>query len=74
MNSIENKDLCVRCNKPTDYHPNTPITVRQWYVEGAGQLCESCFHILYPVLGAFGNHDSSTLSSPSENKDIPNKL
>ena len=31
-------ELCIRCNKPTPYHPNTPITLRRYYVEGSGQL------------------------------------
>ena len=43
------KELCIRCNKPTPYDINTPITVRRYFVEGAGQLCEECFNILYPV-------------------------
>ena len=29
-------ELCIRCNKPTPYHPNTPITLRRYYVEGSG--------------------------------------
>jgi len=45
-------ELCIRCNKPTPYHPNTPITLRRYYVEGSGQLCEKCFYELYPVPGA----------------------
>jgi len=43
------KELCIRCNKPTPYHSNTPITLRRYYVEGSGQLCEKCFYELYPV-------------------------
>ena len=31
------KETCVRCNKPTAYDISTPITMRRWYVEGAGQ-------------------------------------
>lgn len=61
------KELCIRCGKPTPYDINTPITVRRYFVEGAGQLCEECFHILYPVPGAFVNNDDST--SRKENKD-----
>ena len=70
------KDICVRCGKETEYDINTPITVRRYFVGGAGQLCEKCFHILYPVPGAFGNHDITPASSAPqpENKDIPNKL
>ena len=31
------KEVCVRCGKPTPYDRSTPITMRRWYVEGAGQ-------------------------------------
>ena len=40
---MEQKELCIRCGKPTPYHPDTPITIRRYYVEGAGQLCEECW-------------------------------
>lgn len=46
-------ELCIRCNKPTIYHPDTPITLRRYYVEGSGQLCEQCFYELYPLSGTF---------------------
>jgi len=65
------KEKCIRCGKPTPYDINTPITVRRYFIEGSGQLCEACFHILYPVPGAFGN---SQITVPVEDKDIPNKL
>lgn len=42
-------ELCIRCGKPTIYRPNTPITLRRYFVEGSGQLCEKCFYELYPV-------------------------
>ena len=43
----DEKELCIRCNKPTPYHPNTPITLRRYYVEGSGQLCPLCYQELY---------------------------
>lgn len=49
---MEQKELCIRCGKPTLYHPNTPITLRRYFVEGSWQLCEKCFYELYPVPGA----------------------
>lgn len=41
------RDRCVvsSCNKETIYDKSIPINQRQFYVEGAGQLCESCFRI-----------------------------
>lgn len=46
-------EKCTRCGKPTPYHPNTPITLRRYYIEGSGQLCEKCFYELYPAPRAF---------------------
>jgi len=46
------KELCIRCNKPTPYHPNTPITLRRYYFEGSGQLCPLCYQELYGAAGA----------------------
>ena len=43
------QELCIRCGKPTPYHPNTPITLRRYYVEGSGQLCPLCWQELYGV-------------------------
>ena len=48
------KELCIRCGKPTPYHPNTPITLRRYYVEGSGQLCSLCYQELYGVAGSLG--------------------
>lgn len=42
-------EICVRCGKETEYDINTPIEVRRWYVEGAGQLCEDCWYKLWPT-------------------------
>ena len=36
-------DKCVVCNKTTKYAKTDHIFIREGYVEGAGQLCESCF-------------------------------
>ena len=46
---MEQKELCIRCGKPTPYHPSTPITLRRYYVEGSGQLCPLCWQELYGV-------------------------
>ena len=43
------KELCVRCGKETAYGINTPIEMRRWYVEGAGQLCEECWNKLWLI-------------------------
>ena len=51
---MEQIELCIRCNKPTPYNPNTPITLRRYYVEGSGQLCPLCYQELYGVAGSLG--------------------
>ena len=41
------KDKCVVCGAETKYGPNIPISEREFYVEGAGQLCQKCYYDLY---------------------------
>lgn len=42
-NSVEEKDKCVMCGKETPYSKSTHIDLRDYYVEGCGQLCEDCW-------------------------------
>lgn len=35
---------CVLCGKQTYISVNVPITARQGYIEGVGQLCAECNH------------------------------
>lgn len=35
---------CVLCGKQTYIPVNVPITARQGYIEGVGQLCVECNH------------------------------
>ena len=65
---MESRELCIRCGKPTLYHPNTPITLRRYFVEGAGQLCEKCFYELYPVASSFDSSLGSD-NAPNQEKD-----
>ena len=51
---MEQKELCIRCGKPTLYDINTPITLRRYFVEGSGQLCPLCYQELYGVAGSLG--------------------
>ncbi len=37
------QDKCVVCRKTTKYAEKDNIYIREGYVEGVGQLCESCF-------------------------------
>ena len=36
-------DLCVLCENATEYKTDMPLDLRDYYVEGAGQLCTSCY-------------------------------
>ena len=36
-------DLCIMCGAQTPYAKSIPIDYRYGYVEGAGQLCKSCY-------------------------------
>ena len=40
-------ERCVICGKRIEYGKNDPISERHFYVEGAGQLCNQCFHDVY---------------------------
>lgn len=36
-------EMCVLCGQNTNVLMEEPITKRKGYVEGVGQLCESCY-------------------------------
>ena len=40
-------ELCVLCSQKTEYTPQTPVSARKGYVEGAGQLCPDCYAAVY---------------------------
>ena len=40
-------EMCVSCGEETPYKFSDNIFIRNWYVEGAGQLCESCYTRVY---------------------------
>ena len=42
--TVEN---CVSCGEETPYKFSDSIFIRNWYVEGAGQLCKSCYDKVY---------------------------
>lgn len=39
---MSEKDPCVLCARDSEYDRNTPICLRDGYVEGCGQLCADC--------------------------------
>ena len=40
-------DLCVLCGRETIYGRDVPVTSREHYVEGVGQLCPDCYKKVY---------------------------
>lgn len=41
--SENGKDLCISCECETKYSHDTSIEYREFYIEGAGQLCKKCY-------------------------------
>ena len=62
-------EKCILCGCNSGYKFNTPIEQRQFYVEGAGQLCKECFMKTY----AHGNEAFEGLSKeqPCEREPVP---
>tara|TARA_R100000008_G_scaffold14091_1_gene6874 strand:+ start:777 stop:950 length:174 start_codon:yes stop_codon:yes gene_type:complete len=40
-------DECVICGETTEYAEMDHINARNFYIEGAGQLCQGCFDETY---------------------------
>ncbi len=36
-------EICVNCGGATQYAPNEHVDIRIGYVDGAGQMCRSCW-------------------------------
>ena len=45
------KDKCVWCKKETQYDEFDHIDFRNFYIEGAGQLCPECYNEIYGKKG-----------------------
>lgn len=41
------KEECVYCGMETPVPVNMPVDLREYYVDGAGQLCKKCYEKLY---------------------------
>lgn len=40
-------EKCVICGAETPYRFSTPISQREFYVEGSGQICQHCHYEIY---------------------------
>ena len=50
MNNINEQaifEVCVSCNIVTEVLVTEPVTLRNHYVDGAGQLCQECHTNIY---------------------------
>ena len=45
-------DKCTVCGKETEYDEFDHIDFRNFYVEGAGQLCCQCWNEIYEIKNA----------------------
>ena len=41
------KEDCISCGVETSEYRSTNIYYRQYYIEGAGQLCKPCYYETY---------------------------
>ena len=53
----EKMDRCVLCWRLTNVPKNTPISKRNYYVQGQGKLCENCYYELFKQ-GVFSGEDN----------------
>lgn len=42
-------DKCVLCDEETIYPKDMHIDYRMYYVEGAGQVCKTCYEKVYKM-------------------------
>ena len=42
---VSELEICVSCDGPTKIRKDEPVELRPCYIEGAGQLCGSCYRI-----------------------------
>ena len=47
MTARSAKENCVRCGKETQYPKSQEISGRKHYIEGASQLCSTCYRLIY---------------------------
>ena len=45
-----NFENCICCGKLTDVRKDTPVDVRKYHIDGAGQSCEECYEEIYGPL------------------------
>ena len=46
--SVDYKDTCVMCKGASEENKSTNVSLRNYYVEGSGQLCKKCYFKVFP--------------------------
>lgn len=54
MKKDDLREKCVICHKKLNIEKKTPINEREYYIEGAGQLCVDCFYKIHIKGGYHG--------------------
>ena len=49
---MNKKDKCVSCGLETRYDEFDHIDIRNFYIEGAGQLCCDCYDRIYNAMSS----------------------
>ena len=62
---ITENEKCVCCGADTGIPKTVPLSERNYYVEGCGQLCENCFAELY-----VHRSDDEEIVSPEEMNEL----
>ena len=60
------KDTCILCGVETAYDETTHVDMRVGYIEGAGQLCVTCFRA--------GTNRNNIIISENTILDTPNDM
>ena len=47
FNNFFRNEPCVNCGNITPVTRSRLVPKRKYYVEGAGQLCEKCYNLIY---------------------------
>ena len=58
LSGTSNTENCITCGINTGVRVNTPIDFRDYYIEGAGQLCVRCYNSTYNNPSTYSDNSS----------------
>lgn len=74
------KEYCILCGRMTEAAKEQPVSEREYYIEGAGQLCRECYQELYvpqhneTVVQFFGHDISGSRFLQSSKKHFKDRI